>query len=96
LVNTGPNEVGGHEVGRELDALERAADRARERLDGQRLREARDAFDEQVPLREDRDEHALEERVLADDDLLDLVENALRQRRVVGRDEGMGVHAFLE
>ena len=51
-----------------------------ERLHRQRLGEARHAFDQQVPLREDRHQHALEEVVLADDDLLHLVEDALHQR----------------
>ena len=52
----------------------------RERLDGQRLREPRHAFDQQVALREHRHQHALEEVVLADDHLLHFVEHALHQR----------------
>ena len=66
-VNTGPSEVenspvrwiedaradqvGRHQVGRELDALEGAAQRLRERLDGQRLGQPGDALDQQVALR---------------------------------------------
>ena len=38
------------------------------------------AFDQQVSLREDRHQHALEKVVLADDDPLHLVEDALHQR----------------
>ena len=77
VVDARADQVGGHQVGRELDALERAAHRARQRLDRQRLGEAGHAFDQQVSLRQDRHQHALEEMVLADDDLLDLVEDAL-------------------
>jgi hypothetical protein len=46
VVDARADEVGGHQVGRELDALEAAADRSRERLDRQRLGEAGNAFDE--------------------------------------------------
>ena len=41
VVDARADEVRRHEIGRELDALERAADGARERLDRQRLGEAR-------------------------------------------------------
>ena len=51
-----------------------------QRLDGQRLGQARHPFDQQVPLRQDGHEHALEKAVLADHDLLDLVQDALHQR----------------
>ena len=54
-------------------------DRPRQRVDGERLGEPRHAFDEQVALREEGDQHALEEVVLADDDLLHLVEHLLRK-----------------
>ena len=74
----------------------------RERLHGQRLGEPRHALDEQVALREDRDQHALEEMVLADDDLLDLVEDPLhrarrcprfgRSRIVSFRSQRLGLH----
>src|SRR5439155_19245100 len=70
-----------NEIWRDPDAEERAADRARERLHSERLREARDALDQQVALREDRDQHAFEEMVLADDDPLDFIEDAFHQRR---------------
>ena len=57
--------------------LEPAAHRAGERLDRQRLGQAGHALDQQVAAREQRDQHALEEVVLADDDLLHLVEQML-------------------
>jgi len=59
-----------------------------ERLDGQGLGESRHALHEQVPLRQNGHEDAFEKVILADDDLLDFVENAfirvgrLTRRRV--------------
>ena len=76
----GADDVRRHEVGRELDPLELAPDRLRERLHRHRLREAGHALDEQVATREQGDDHALEQRVLADDDALDLVQNLLERR----------------
>ena len=68
VVDARADEVGGQQVGRELDALELSADRSRQRVDRQRLGQSRHAFDQQVALREHRDQHALEKMVLADDD----------------------------
>ena len=48
-----------------------------EGLDRERLGEAGDALEEQVAAGEEGDEHALEHRVLADDDAPDLVEDGL-------------------
>ena len=76
-VDPRPDEVRRHEVGRELDARERSAEHAGRRLDRQRLREAGNALDEEVTLREEADEHALEHRVLAGDDPADLEERLL-------------------
>ena len=78
-VDARPDEVGRDEVGRELDPLERAAEHLRRRLDRQRLREAGDALDQQVPAREQADEHPLEHRVLSRDHALDLEEGLLEQ-----------------
>ena len=55
-----------------------------ERLDGHRLGQAGHALDEEMAPGEERDDHPLEQVVLADDDLLDLVEQALHRRRGVG------------
>src|SRR5207248_10325522 len=85
VVDPRADEVGGHEVGGELDALELTADRLRDGLHGERLREAGHAFHEEMPAREKRDEDALEQMVLADDDLLDLEEEPAR----VGRHRGL-------
>ena len=76
-VDARADEVGRDEVGRELDARERAAEHVGGRLDRQRLREAGDALDQQVALREQADEHALEHRVLAGDHAPDLEQRLL-------------------
>ena len=78
-----PDDVGGDEVGRELDPLELAADRLGERLHGHRLGEPGDALDEEMAAREQRDDHPLEQGVLADDDALHLVERPARAMRRV-------------
>jgi hypothetical protein len=95
LANTGPSEVenspvllvvdaradqvGRHQVGRELDALEPAAHRIGQRLHRQGLGQPGNAFDQQVAARQHRDHHALEKTVLADDHALHLVEDLLHQ-----------------
>ena len=94
VVDPRANQVRRHEVGRELDATERAADDLGEGLHRQRLREAGHAFDEQVALRENRHQHAFEEVILADDDLLHFVEDALHQRRNVVATVFPVVHTF--
>ena len=55
------------------------ADRLRERLHRHRLGQAGHALDEQMAPCEQGNDHALEQRVLADDDALDLVENLLER-----------------
>ena len=71
------DEVGRHEVRRELDPLEAAADHLGDGLDGQRLREAGDALDQEVSTREQADEDPLQHLVLPGDDALDLEDRAL-------------------
>ncbi len=78
-VDAGADEVRRHEVGRELDPLERAAEHVRRRLDRQRLREAGHALDQQMPAREEAHEHALEHLVLPGDHPPDLVEGGFEQ-----------------
>src|SRR5207237_1003702 len=58
-VDARADEVGRDEVRRELDAAETAAEDARRRLDRQGLRQARNALDQQVTLREQADERFL-------------------------------------
>ena len=78
------DEVARNEVGRELDARERAAEHRGGRLDRERLREARHALDQEVAAREQADEHPLEHRLLAGDHAPDLEERLLEllQQRV--------------
>ena len=49
----GARDVGGHQVGRELDALEAHAQHLRERARGERLRETRVVLEQHVPVREE-------------------------------------------
>ena len=58
-----------------------AAEHVGDGLDRQRLREAGNALDQQVPAGEQADEHALEHLVLPGDDALDLEDGALDPRR---------------
>jgi hypothetical protein len=54
------DEVGRNQVGRELDALEGAAQGLGQRLHGQRLGQPRNPFDEQVALGQHRHHHPFE------------------------------------
>ena len=85
-VDARADEVGGHEVGRELQALERAAEHVGDRLDGQGLGQAGHALEQHVAAGQQRHEHALEHRLLADDHPLDLEQRGLE--RVVGQAGG--------
>ena len=76
-VDTGPDEVGGDEVGRELDPPERAAEHGGGRLDRQRLGEARHALDQEMAAGDEAHEHALEHLVLTGDHALHLDEGLL-------------------
>jgi hypothetical protein len=71
------DEVAGHEIRRELDALERAAQRGGCGLDRQRLGEAGYALDQQVAAGEQAHEHPLQHPVLPGDHAPDLEERAL-------------------
>ena len=84
------DEVRGDEVGRELDAPERAAEHGRERPHGQRLGQAGDALDQDVAAGEQGHEQALEHRVLADDDALALVERGLQRAAHLAGGVGLG------
>ena len=70
----------GMRSGRELDAREAHAQDLGERAGGERLREARVVLEEDVPIGEEPEQHELERLALADDGLLDLVEDVARKR----------------
>ena len=82
-----PDEVGGHEVGRELQAGERAADDLRHRLRGEGLGQPRRAFEQAVAAGEPADEEPLDHAVLADQHPLGLEQRGFEQlgRFVGGR-----------
>ena len=62
------HDVGRDEVGRELDAGERATERLRQRGNRQRLAEAGHTLEQAVAAGEQADEHTLEDPFLTDDD----------------------------
>jgi hypothetical protein len=70
-------EIRGDEVGRELHAVERAAEDLGECLDRESLGESGNALDQEMSAGEEPYEHALEHLLLADDDALHLEQGAL-------------------
>ncbi len=103
--DAGADEVGGHQVGRELDAREAAADDVGDGAHGERLGQAGHALDEQVAAGEQRDEHPFEQVVLAGHDPADLEQRGLEGGLGRGRIEigalgrhgnGGGIHAGSE
>ena len=69
LENLRAGDVRGHEVGRELDALEFEVENLRDGFDEQRLGQAGRAGDQAMPAGKQRDEDLLDHFLLADDDL---------------------------
>ena len=61
--------VGGHQVGGELNAAERKIQRASQRADHQRFGQARHAFQQAMAAGKQRDQQFLDNIVLTDDDL---------------------------
>ncbi len=84
VVDPGAHQVRRNQVRSELDAAEGAAHRLRQRLDREGLRQARDAFHQQMSLGQNRHQDALEEMILADDHFLHLVEDPLHEVRGLG------------
>jgi len=72
----GAGDVGGEQVGRELDAAEAEPARLREGAGGERLREPRHVFEQDVAVGEQAEQDQLELLPLADDGALDLVDDA--------------------
>ena len=72
VVDREAGDVGGQQVGRELDAPEAAAEAAGERLGQDGLAGAGDVLDQQVALAQQRDERQADLVMLADDDALDV------------------------
>ena len=94
LLNTGPgrnskalrlpvpdgdaHDVGGQEVGGELDAAERAVDRRGEGLGQAGLADAGHVLDEEVPLGDQAEQRELDDLGLALDHLLDVADDLLK------------------
>jgi hypothetical protein len=73
--NLRAGDVGRHQVGRELDALEAQVENLRQRFDQQRLGQAGHAGDQAMAAAEQRHQYFVDDLVLADDDLAKLSEN---------------------
>ena len=69
----GAGDVGRHQVGRELNAIELQVDRPRDGLDHQRFGQAGDADHQAMAAGKDRREQIVQHFGLADDDAADLV-----------------------
>src|SRR5438094_2660324 len=78
LVDGGADDVARHQVGRELDPLERAADEPRDRAREEGLRGTGHALDEQMPAEKERDEREAGGLVLPDHDAMHVAVEALR------------------
>ena len=81
-VDPGADDVGRHQVGRELDPGEVAADHRRERPHGERLGHAGYALEQAVAARQQGDHQALDHVLLADDHPLDLGKRLAHKRRL--------------
>ncbi len=73
LDDFGAGDIGGHEVGRELDAVERDVDGAGDGLDHERFGKPRHADHQRMTACEDRHEQVIDDFLLADDDLADFI-----------------------
>src|SRR5262249_52025461 len=67
IENVGSSDVGRHQIGRELDAIESRAYNARHRFDHQSLCCPRHAFNQGVPFGKQADQDLINDRFLADD-----------------------------
>ncbi len=71
------DDVGGHQIGGELDARIAQAERARESPQQGGLAKTGHALQQHVTAGEQADEHAVDDTLLPDDDLCDLVANLI-------------------
>ena len=89
--DVGARDVGRHQVGRELNAAECEIQRASQRADEQRFREAGHAFEQAMAAGEQGDQHLLDHVVLADDDAGELLFDLLDG----GAETGDGAVVFV-
>ena len=72
IIDQRADQVGRKQVRRELDAVELAMDRGRQRLDGRGLRQPGDALEQDVAPGQQRDQQPRKHQVLPDQDLANL------------------------
>jgi hypothetical protein len=77
VVNQRADQVGGQQVGRELETLKTGLNAGRHRFDSKRLGETGNAFEENVAISEQSKQEPVDQIFLSDDDVTDL----LAQRR---------------
>src|SRR5262249_59619554 len=77
LQNVRACDVGGHQIGRELNALERQVQNLRHRAHEQRLGETGDADEQTMASAEESHHQLLDDLFLADDDTADLLRHLL-------------------
>src|SRR5262249_1218748 len=70
-VDFGAGDVGRQQIRRELHARQVGGQMLRERLDRAGLGQSRQAFDQEIPVRQQADQYALDQTVLAEDRLSD-------------------------
>jgi len=75
--DVGTDDVTGHQVGGELDAREVQVQHVGDGGDDLGLADARDAFEQHVALCQEADQSAIDDFFGADDDLTDLLADAL-------------------
>ena len=80
LDHLGAGDVGGHQVGRELDAAELERQGVGQRADHQRLGQPRHAHQQAVPAGEHRHQQLLDHLLLPDDHPAELLGDAGRPR----------------
>jgi hypothetical protein len=74
----GACDVGGHEVGGELDARELQVEGLGKRADEEGFADAGNAFEQNVTAAEEAGEHAFDDFALADDDSADLLAHGFK------------------
>src|SRR4029077_15567477 len=85
-------DIDREQIGRALDALELAGDRARQRPREHRLSDARTIFQQYVAAREERRDHKSDDVALADPDALDVRDEAL-DVGMRGGERAVAIHA---
>ena len=80
FVYAGADEIGRQQIRRELYALERAAQGARQGFHGERFSEPRHALHQQVPVRQHGHQHAFQKMILAHDHAFDFIQHAFHDR----------------